>query len=678
MRREAALPADAAALRRALARTWHAFLAPFCGKPTAVQLAAAGPVLAGGDVLVEAPTASGKTEAVAAPLVERLLDEGARPPAIVYVVPTRALVNDLYRRLAVPLGSLGVSLDRRTGDHPRPVGRRPPAVLLTTPESLDAMLCRYPKTLAQARAVVCDEVHLLEGSGRGDQVAVLLARLRAIAAAGGRRLQVVALSATAGCAERVAGRFLVDGARVAVGGQRPISMNVETWPGGRFVGARVRAAVEAGARKVLVFVNRRQDAEELAGLLGRALPFGDATFAHHGSLARSVRESVEKRFLDAKHACVVATSTLELGIDVGDVDLVVLPFPPADVTSFLQRVGRGNRRTGTSRVLAFARSPADEAWLAFLARSAAAGRLWPDAVPLRASVLMQQLVSLLFQSPGRWVTAGALHARLPAAYAREFEVARIERLAGALVEDGLLARGPRGRLVATGRLEHEFERGRVHSAIDPEPAGMTVFDELTREPLGTVAAAGPGAQPDTISLAGRGMRVVHASADGIYVRGGTVGDAAKYPARPGPRKSLALAQGFRAHLGLAQGGPVLVRAGGQHVLVHFGGTLASRLLAAWLERMGHAGSAAYGGLAVRFAPKDARRVDLPMRVELEELVEDLAGDLVRLVGGGPFAKLLPRAEQVAFARAAAQIDDISRIFEGGIGAADLPDGIGLL
>jgi ATP-dependent helicase Lhr and Lhr-like helicase len=126
-----------AELRRILTRSWHAFFSPFGGKLLPVQEAAIPGVLSGRDLLVSSPTAGGKTEAVVAPLAERALAEEWSAPSIVYVCPTRPLVNDLYRRISLPLTNLGVSCDRRTGDHPRPVHRRPPTLLVTTPESLD-------------------------------------------------------------------------------------------------------------------------------------------------------------------------------------------------------------------------------------------------------------------------------------------------------------------------------------------------------------------------------------------------------------------------------------------------------------------------------------------------------------------------------------------------------------
>ncbi|MBI4863808.1 MAG: DUF2791 family P-loop domain-containing protein [Candidatus Riflebacteria bacterium] len=247
-------------------------------------------------LLAELAAPMGKTEAVTAPLAERILTERWEGLAVVYVSPTRALVNDLYRRLLTPLVELGISLDRRTSDHPRPIGRKPPRMLITTPESLDSLLCRQPRTLRSVRALVLDEVHLLEGSARGDQAAMLVSRIRKLVAAAteGRRVQVVALSATVGTVDTIVDRFLEGGTVVTEPGHRPLEMRVEQGWGVEEIAARLKNAVrELGAPKLLVFVNRRQDAEQLAGELARQLPFEGQVHAHHGSLSRALRESVD-------------------------------------------------------------------------------------------------------------------------------------------------------------------------------------------------------------------------------------------------------------------------------------------------------------------------------------------------------------------------------------------------
>ena len=147
--------------------------------------------------MVCSPTASGKTEAVVAPLVERHLPPGTDGlPRLLLVSPTRALVNDLLRRLEPPLARLGLAVHRRTGDHATLDRRHPPQVLITTPESLDSLLVRHTAFLAEVRAVVLDELQILDGSPRGDQLRLLLGRLRTLVGERGAALQAAASSAT--------------------------------------------------------------------------------------------------------------------------------------------------------------------------------------------------------------------------------------------------------------------------------------------------------------------------------------------------------------------------------------------------------------------------------------------------------------------------------------------------
>lgn len=665
--------------RGSLKRCWQAFFSPFGGRLLPVQEAAIPLVFEGRDLLVSSPTAGGKTEAVTAPLLERALAESWSSPSIVYVCPTRPLVNDLYRRLSLPMTSLGTTCDRRTGDHPRPVQRCPPLLLITTPESLDSLLCRHPRIFEELRAVVLDEAHLLTASARGDQCAILLSRLRHLVSRRSpkRRLQTVALTATPASPDQLLDRFLVQGEIVSIPGSRPLETRLERWTADSDLGGLVAREVNRlTARKVLVFVNRRQDAETLAGILGSALPFGGQVFAHHGSLCRSFRESVEERFLTARYAAVVATSTLELGIDIGDVDLVVLPFPPADVTAFLQRIGRGNRRSGTCQVLALYRTPAQREWLRFLIDSARSGRLYPDPSPFRPSVVMQQILSLLYQGKGAWISAAVVHDRLPDSLRPVFPVARIERLAQALVDSGYLSWTGKARLSSTAEADRLHRLGQIHSNIDQAPPVLEVIDEFTKERLGSIARS--DVSPTNFSLGGRGMRVIRSDPERIYVRGDASNIPAPLAARPPPRLGLEIAQAFGGSLGREIPSPVMVTAGEGLALVHFAGTLASHVLGAWLEHRGLGRVSAIRGLAVRFTPSGARPVRLPSRSELEKIVVLEAATISRALGLGPMGARLPVEETLALATEALDLGRLETLLRSEVGEPQptgLPDGL---
>ncbi|MBI4880451.1 MAG: DEAD/DEAH box helicase, partial [Planctomycetes bacterium] len=193
-----------APVRDLLPRTLNAFFGRFANF-TSVQEQAIPALLGGRDALLCAPTASGKTEAYAAPLVERMLGAPRCPYRILFISPTRALANDLKRRLEERMAQLGVAFGRHTGEHKERVEGHPPEVAVMTPESLDSLLARRAAALAGVISVVLDEVHVLDGTPRGDHARLLLHRLDQCAAA---RPQRVAASATVDRPAEVAGRYL--------------------------------------------------------------------------------------------------------------------------------------------------------------------------------------------------------------------------------------------------------------------------------------------------------------------------------------------------------------------------------------------------------------------------------------------------------------------------------------
>lgn len=314
-----------------------------------LQAAALEPILAGRDALLRAATASGKTEAAMAPLVDRYLDLMlAGHVTIIVVSPTKALVNDLARRLEAPLDALGLRVGVRHGDRNQLNAVRPPELLITTPESFDIIVGQRPDALRNVAAVVIDEIHLLYNTQRGMQVAIALHRFERWL---GRTVQVVGLSATVGAATDVWSFF------------RP-GHDVEDVhsPASRGLSFQIRLDVSiddlvrllsrvADQGKVLVFANSRHECDTIADRLRESGSFGEQVHAHHSSLDRSEREHVESAFAAATSAVCVATSTLELGIDIGSIDLVVLYGAPADWASLAQRVGRGNRRSSTVEAL---------------------------------------------------------------------------------------------------------------------------------------------------------------------------------------------------------------------------------------------------------------------------------------------------------------------------------------
>jgi ATP-dependent Lhr-like helicase len=489
-------------IARALPRAWPYFFAPF-GRLTDVQRATILPILNGRDVLIVSATASGKTEAACAPLVERYIG-GRSPWTILYVSPTRALVNDLYERLHLPLSQLSLRLDRRTGEH-RPQAGYYSNVLLTTPESFDSMLCRGRASnpdghlLAPVSAVVLDEIHLLDGTARGEQVRWLLERLRRLRLQAKRakwtisdQVQVVALSATIPNPDDVADRFSVNGVQIAVPGGRAIE-TVAVPDGAADVETALTSYLASVLQpeKALVFANSRTRVDSLTAFLRRALePLGYAVHAHHGSLSQSERETTEQAVKSRTRIVVVATATLEIGVDIGDIDLVVLDGPPPDIPSLLQRIGRGNRRGNTTRVMACNDGPLAAIVSSAMIDAARDGWLGSGERGPQHAVARQQTASYIFQAPKRARSRTSLQSLLDCCAPPIVA----QGLLHSMLASGELAEDPHGIRLGDTWLDASL-RGEIHSCIESS-GGSNVVDESS----GRVIAH------DIQQYAGRGLR----------------------------------------------------------------------------------------------------------------------------------------------------------------------------
>ncbi len=376
---------------------------------TPLQEAAIEPVLEGKHVLLLAPTAGGKTEAAIFPLMSRMLSESWQGLSVIYLCPIKALLNNLDLRLSHYGRLVGRTFARWHGDvtptRRQKVLASPPDVLLTTPESLELLLISkkvdHAALFRNLRAVVVDEVHAFAGDDRGWHLQAVLERVTALA---GHELQRVALSATVGnpdalldwSAAHLQGvREVVDVTRSAAANAPEIEID--------FVGnlpnaARVIAALHQGEKR-LVFCDSRSRVEELARHLNE---HGVRTFVSHSSLSLDQRTQAETAFSEATDCVIVATSTLELGIDVGDLDRVIQVDAPPFIASFLQRMGRTGRRPGTTRNCLFL-ATSDESLL----QAAAMVRLWktgfvepiePPSDPIH--LFAQQVLASVLQNDG--------------------------------------------------------------------------------------------------------------------------------------------------------------------------------------------------------------------------------------------------------------------------------------
>jgi Lhr-like helicase/predicted RecB family nuclease len=395
-----------------LPNTFRAFYGAFAGLHP-LQRQAIEPVLDNRDIILQSATGSGKTEAVLAPCLEQIMSSG-RVHSAIYIVPTRALAFDIRRRFSRMLRErLGVRLEIRTGDVKSGGGSRPD-IMLTTPESLDVMLGSNSADvrgfLERVRTVIIDEVHPFIYQYRGQQLVYLFHRLERRL---GECLQKIALSATIADPDEIC-RFLHFKSDYVL-----LSENVRRQIHPRFVHLRddefelinllVDLSGEWHYRKILIFANSRGRCDKIFALLNSRGAFQGNTLLHYSNLNAKERQLVERKFRRQPRAVCVATSTLELGIDVGDVDVVLLFEPPDSVAAFLQRIGRANRRQKTTHFWGICRGArAGEQLLRFMAllHLAEKGRV-EAALPKRLpSVLSQQFISCLYEK--KRVTSAAL------------------------------------------------------------------------------------------------------------------------------------------------------------------------------------------------------------------------------------------------------------------------------
>jgi ATP-dependent Lhr-like helicase len=488
-------------------------------QPTLAQAQAWPAIKAGRHVLVAAPTGSGKTLAAFLAAIDDLvrqgLDGGLRDETqIVYVSPLKALSNDIKRNLEAPLAGIRAQLRAqglpdvdirtwvRTGDTPpgerERMRRRPPHIVVTTPESLYILLGSESgrAMLATTRTVIVDEIHALASNKRGTHLALSLERLAALC---GKQLPRIGLSATQKPIETVA-RFLVgagtDGSAPPVctvidtGHHRrrdialeipdsPLEavMSAEVW---EQVYRRLAELIEAH-RTTLIFVNTRRLAEratrKLSELLGE-----DRVTAHHGSLAKEQRLDAEQRLKGGALKALVATASLELGIDIGEVDLVCQLGSPRAIATFLQRVGRsGHAVDGTPKGRLFPLSRDELVEGAALLDSVRRGELDRLTIPEQPlDVLAQQIVAEV--AAREWDEDELLAMIRRALPFRALSREDFSAVVGMLAEGFSTRRGRRGALIHYDAVNHVL-RGRRRARLTALTSGGTIPDNADYQVL---------------------------------------------------------------------------------------------------------------------------------------------------------------------------------------------------
>ncbi len=451
------------------------------------------------DLLIVAPTGSGKTEAALLPVLESLISSSAGGIQALYVTPLRALNRDLINRVRRLVSSARLSAAVRHGDtsnsNRRKQAASPPDILVTTPETLQAILPGklMQRHLSHVRFVIIDEVHQFAEDRRGIQLAVALERLRRVT---DKEFQRIGLSATVGHPEEIAGLFggerpleillapLEKKMEYRVEWPRPIDKDFET-ARDLYMSPEAAASLSAiddtvdESRSTLVFVNARP----LAELLGSRLSMVRQDVAvHHGSLPREERERVEASFKAGETKALVCTSTLELGIDVGTVDQVVQYMSPRQVTSLIQRVGRsGHTLARTSKGLILAVS-ADDALESLAAVEAAKEQ---DLEPLHLhrnalDVLAHQVVGCALDRGGTAPARDVVRIIRRAGPYHDLDDAQVDRVVEFLDHLGILRRqGEDLRVTPKGR-RYYYEN---LSTIRDERR-YRVVDLTTQKPVG--------------------------------------------------------------------------------------------------------------------------------------------------------------------------------------------------
>ena len=514
--------------------------------PTEPQIKAIPPIMAGKNVLLIAPTATGKTESALLPVMDALIKtERAMGIKVLYITPLKALNRDMLERLQWWCKRLDLRLGVRHGDtstrEREAQAMVPPDILITTPETLQAILPGriMREHLASVRWVIIDEVHELAIDKRGSQLALALERLRYLK---NGEFQIIGLSATIGSPDRVA-KFLVGTERdceiINVSVARSVQVEVfypradsedyklaeelYTYPE---VAARLRLMKKLVEehKSTLIFTNTRSITE----ILGSRFRVWDLNFlvgVHHGSLSKPSRINVERGIKEGTLHGIICTSSLELGIDIGRLDFVVQYNSPRQVTRLLQRIGRSGHRVGGIAHGAIVVQDSDDALEALvICRRSLAEDLEPADIPEKPlDVLAHQIAGLLL-TKRRWSFEEALNIIKKAYPYRDLEEhelvavlsymhSRIPRLLWFSAEDKVFLRPQRIKPLYS----YYFE----HLSMIPEERHYLVIDEEEDVPVGVLdeAFVAEYASPGNKFIeGGRVWKILHVYGNKIYVK----------------------------------------------------------------------------------------------------------------------------------------------------------------
>lgn len=515
-------------------------------KPTEPQEKVIPKILEGKNVLLISPTATGKTEAAFLPILSLLLQQPKTPGIkVLYITPLRALNRDMLERLQWWCNNLDIKLAVRHGDTEQKERTRqsqcPPDILITTPETLQAILSGWllRQHLQSLKWLVIDEVHELADSKRGSQLSLALERIRGLI---GRDFQTIGLSATVGTPDKVA-QFLVGNQRqveiVRVSVAKMVHLQViyptPTEEDAQFAGkiythpevaARLRIIRDYMSKRksVLLFTNTRSISEVLASRF-KVWDIDFPLSIHHGSLAKPSRIAAEAGLKRGDLKGLIATSSLELGIDVGHIDFVIQYMSPRQVSRLIQRVGRAGHTYGNlSEGLIIGMDSDDTLEALVIARRALNEQLEPITIPDKPyDVLTHQIAGLLLKNR-RLTFQEILETCQKAAPFQNLTLKDVEkvikymhqrfpRLAWASFEDQVVLKPQRTKAL----FEYYFD----NLSMIPEEKQFLVIDQTADASIGVLDEAfmAEYGKPGTkFIIRGSPWQIIHATEDKVYVR----------------------------------------------------------------------------------------------------------------------------------------------------------------
>ena len=515
-------------------------------KPTEPQQKTMPKILEGKNVLLISPTATGKTEAAFLPVLSMLLQQPRTPGIkVLYITPLRALNRDMLERLEWWCNNLDIKLAVRHGDTDTKErtrqSRSPPDILITTPETLQAILSGWllRQHLQSLRWVIIDEVHELADSKRGSQLALALERVRNLV---GRDFQMIGLSATIGSPDRVA-QFLVGNGRPVEIIRVPVAKMVRLkviYPkpteedvrlAGKLythpeVAARLRIIREYMSKRksVLLFTNTRSVSEVLASRL-KVWDMDFPVSIHHGSLAKPSRIAAETGLKRGELKGLIATSSLELGIDIGRIDLVIQYMSPRQVTRLIQRVGRAGHSVGhVSEGIIIGMDSDDTLEALVIARRALREELEPVGVPPKPyDALTHQVAGMLLKN--KRLDFNEILAVAHNAYpyldmtlddvekVLKYMHERFPRLAWASFEDQVVLKPQRTNAL----FEYYFD----NLSMIPVEKQFLVIDDSSNTSIGVLDEAFMaeyGKAGTKFIIRGSPWQIIHTTEDKVYVR----------------------------------------------------------------------------------------------------------------------------------------------------------------